>query len=129
MNSKGKIVSEMLAAWASQSIDEILEYFTQDAVCHAMPAQPLVGQAAIREGLQQIFNESTVDNFETLNQLEHGNWVMNERLDHFTIEGAKVALPVAGVFMFKGDKIKLWRDYFDPAVLTPLSQKADSSDR
>lgn len=125
MKSKGQIVSEMLAAWASHSIDEILGYFTQDAVCHAMPTQPLVGKAAIREGLQQIFNESTVDNFETLNQLEHGNWIMNERLDHFIIEGTKVALPVAGVFMLEGDKIKLWRDYFDPAVLVPPSQKAD----
>jgi len=39
--------------------------------------------------------------------------VFTERVDHFTVAGKEVALPVAGVFEVRDGKIASWRDYFD----------------
>jgi limonene-1,2-epoxide hydrolase len=44
---------------------------------------------------------------------------MNERVDRFWLAGDhKVELRVAGVFKVEGDKVTLWRDYFDLAEFT-----------
>ena len=42
-----------------------------------------------------------------------GNVVFTERVDHLTVAGKEVALPVAGVFEVRDGKIAAWRDYFD----------------
>lgn len=48
-----------------------------------------------------------------------GDTVVTERIDHFiNAEGQIVAsLPLAGTLEVAGDKIKAWRDYFDPRPL------------
>jgi limonene-1,2-epoxide hydrolase len=119
MQSSGQIVSSLLDAWRRKAVDEILGYFTDDAVCHAMPMQPLVGKAAIAEGIKMIFSQATVEEFKTLHQLERGEIVMNERLDRFIAGGKRVDLPVMGIFELRGGKIAAWRDYFDAAALVP----------
>lgn len=115
----GAVVESMLDAWRRGDLDEILQYFSEDAVCHPMPMAPLVGRDAIRAGLGQVLTQSTVVRFETLRQLERDDLVMNERLDRFIIAGKPVDLPVMGVFELTGGKIRAWRDYFDAAILAP----------
>lgn len=115
----GQVVSSLLDAWRRQAVDEVLRYFADDAVCHPMPMQPLLGKAAIAEGIKMIFSQATVDEFKTLHQLERGDIVMNERLDRFIMNGRRVDLPVMGVFEVRGGKVVAWRDYFDAAALTP----------
>ena len=119
MDSNGKIVSDLLDAWRRKAVDEILSYFTEDAVCHAMPMQPLVGKAAIAEGIKMIFAQATVEEFKTLHQLERGDIVMNERVDRFSAGDKRITLPVMGIFEVRGGKVAAWRDYFDGAALVP----------
>lgn len=48
--------------------------------------------------------------------------VMNERTDRFRCGERWVELPVMGLFLVRGGKIELWRDYFDLATLQRASQ-------
>src|SRR5260370_20660976 len=43
-----KVVNEFCNAWPRKNIEEILGFFTEDAVYHNIPMEPARGQAAIR---------------------------------------------------------------------------------
>ncbi|WP_348642329.1 limonene-1,2-epoxide hydrolase family protein [Rhizobium tropici] len=60
----------------------------------------------------------TVD-WEVVNIAVSGNVVLNERIDVFNhTSGGKITLPVMGTITVVGDKISVWRDYFDPPIST-----------
>ena len=118
MSDNTDLVSAFCKAWSNRDLDEILGYFTEDAVYHNMPMPPMQGKPAIKTILQQIISPTTWIEWETLNMAEAGNIVFTERMDRFEMGGKKVELPVAGVFEIKGGKIKAWRDYFDMAAWT-----------
>ena len=46
-------------------------------------------------------------------QVAAGNTVMNERTDRFLVDERWIEIPIAAVFEIRGDKVSLWRDYFD----------------
>lgn len=108
-----KIVRDFCAAWQRKNIDELLGYFTPDAVYHNMPLEPLKGVAAIRETLNMFVTPAERIEFELLAIAAAGDTVFTERIDRFTMLGKNVALPVAGVFEIRNGKIAAWRDYFD----------------
>jgi limonene-1,2-epoxide hydrolase len=112
------LVSAFCKAWSNRDVDEILSYFTEDAVYHNMPMPPMQGKPAIKTILQQIVAPATWIEWETLNMADNGNVVLTERVDRFEMGGKRVELPVAGVFEIEGGKIKAWRDYFDMAAWT-----------
>jgi limonene-1,2-epoxide hydrolase len=112
------LVASFCAAWSNRNVDEILDYFTEDAVYHNMPVAPLQGKTAIKNILNTIVAPCSWIEWETLNILEQGDVVFTERVDRFEMGGKKIELPVAGVFEIAGGKIKAWRDYFDMAAWT-----------
>jgi limonene-1,2-epoxide hydrolase len=107
------VVREFCAAWARKDIDELLSFFTPDAVYHNMPLAPLTGIAAIRDTLTMFVTPAEHIEFELLALASAGDLVFTERVDHFRMMGKTVSLPVAGVFEVRGGKIAAWRDYFD----------------
>jgi limonene-1,2-epoxide hydrolase len=112
------LVTAFCRAWSNRDVDELLGYFSEDAVYHNMPMPPMQGKPAIKTILQQIVSPTTWIEWETLNIAETGNVVFTERVDRFEMAGKKVELPVAGVFEIENGKIKAWRDYFDMAAWT-----------
>ena len=118
MSDNTDLVSAFCRAWSNRDVDEILGYFSEDAVYHNMPMPPMQGKPAIKTLLQQIVSPTSWIEWETLNMAEAGNVVFTERVDRFEMAGKKVELPVAGVFEIEGGKIKAWRDYFDMAAWT-----------
>ncbi len=118
MSDNTDLVTAFCKAWSNRNVDEILGYFTEDAVYHNMPMPPMQGKPAIKTLLQQIVSPTSWIEWETLNMAEAGNVVFTERVDRFEMGGKKVELPVAGVFEIEGGKIKAWRDYFDMAAWT-----------
>lgn len=117
MDANDRIVRQFCAVFERLDADELVGYFSADAVYHNMPMQPLVGYMAIRAFLADIPNQFRGLRFEIVNQIAAGDLVMNERIDHFTLAQGSVALPVAGIFQLRGGKIIAWRDYFDLATL------------
>jgi limonene-1,2-epoxide hydrolase len=107
------VVRDFCAAWPRKNIEELLGFFTADAVYHNIPVDPLHGIAAIRETLNAFVTPAEHIEFEMLAIASAGETVFTERIDRFKIMGKTVALPVAGVFEVRHGKIAAWRDYFD----------------
>ena len=95
------------------TIDEIVAYFTDDAVYHNIPVDPVVGPDGIR-GVFEMFTTGVERiEFRVLNLVGEGNVVMTERVDVFTLPNKVIELPVMGIFEVRDGKIAKWRDYFD----------------
>lgn len=115
------LVTEFCARWADADADVLAEYFTEDAVYHNIPMEPVVGKAAIREFLVGFVAQFGGIDFRIHRQASNGSVVMNERTDVFAMGGTTVELPVMGVFeVTDGGKISGWRDYFDMAPIAAL---------
>ncbi len=114
-----KVVTEFCNAWPRKNIDELLGYFTDDAVYHNIPLEPAKGKEAIRAVINTFLPLAKSLHFKVLKTASAGNVVFNERVDVFDLgNGKTISLPVAGVFEVTGTKISAWRDYFDMATYT-----------
>jgi len=108
------LVTEFCAAFGNgKKPDEIVEYFTADAVYHNIPVDPAVGHDAILALLNMFMAAIDRLEFQVRNIAATGNTVMTERLDVFHLPNGKIELPVMGTFEVKDGKIAAWRDYFD----------------
>ena len=116
MRDPETVVREFCSAWSRRSIDELLVYFTPDAVYHNMPLAPVSGLDGIREVLNLFVPPTEAIEFEVLHTAVRGNLVFTERIDRFTMGGRTIDLPVAGVFELRDGRIAAWRDYFDLAT-------------
>jgi limonene-1,2-epoxide hydrolase len=117
-----KVVSDFCQAFARRNLDEIMNFFSEDAVYHNIPMDPARGKAAIKAVINTFLPGSQSIEFKILHTASMGNVVMNERVDMFVMGGKHVQLPVAGVFEIRGGKIAAWRDYFDMAMFTKQTQ-------
>ena len=118
MGSPETLVREFCDAWSRRDADELTGYFTDDAVYHNMPLEPLRGREAIRAFLTGFLAGAETAEFRMINLVADGDIVMTERIDRFTLAGRAGEFPVMGIFEISGDKIAAWRDYFDMAVVT-----------
>ncbi len=114
-----KVVTEFCNAWPRKNLDEILGFFSDDAVYHNIPMDPARGKAAIKAVINTFLPMAKSLHFKVLKTASAGNVVFNERVDVFDLGGGKtISLPVAGVFEVSDGKITAWRDYFDMAMYT-----------
>jgi limonene-1,2-epoxide hydrolase len=113
-----KVVNEFCNAWPRKNIEELLGYFSDDAVYHNIPMEPARGKAAIKAVINSFLPMSKSIEFKILHTVSAGNVVMNERVDMFDTGTKKISIPVAGVFEVKNGKISAWRDYFDMQMYT-----------
>ena len=108
-----RLIRDFCDAWSRKNIDELLGYFTEDAVYHNMPIDAAQGHDAIRNVMMLFIPLSKEISFQIKHLAEDGNTVLTERVDRFVMDGATIELPVMGVFEVEKGKIKAWRDYFD----------------
>ena len=114
--SSEQVVRDFCEAWSRRDAEELLAYFTEDAVYHNIPMPPVVGKAAIREVFGLFLPPSESIDWEMLHLAAAGDLVFTERVDRFVMGGKTIELPVAGVFELEGGLIRAWRDYFDMAT-------------
>jgi limonene-1,2-epoxide hydrolase len=117
MSTNEQIVLRFCNAFTRMDANELIEYFTPDAIYHNIPLPALRGRTEIYESLQGLPQRFKSLEVEVLNQIAAGNLVMNERIDYFQFDNRRVALPIVGVFEMQDGKIKAWREYFDLATL------------
>jgi limonene-1,2-epoxide hydrolase len=90
------------------------ELFSDDAVYHNIPLEPVTGRDAIRDTIAMFLGMADKVWFDTLHIVADGPIVMTERIDHFVMGERDIALPVMGTFEVNdAGKISAWRDYFD----------------
>jgi limonene-1,2-epoxide hydrolase len=98
-------------------------FFTDDAVYHNIPLDPVTGRDAIRETIGMFLGMADKVWFDTLHIVADGPLVLTERIDHFVMGDRDIALPVMGAFEVNADgKISAWRDYFDMNQFTSQMQ-------
>lgn len=113
MRDPEQVVRDFCAAWSRLDIDELMTYFSDDAVYHNMPGPPASGYQAIRKTIEGFLNGWERTSWEIIHLASKGNIVFAERVDRTDARGHHVDLPLVGVFEIEGDRIKAWRDYFD----------------
>ena len=111
------LIQRFCDSWSDYDIDAILEYFTDDAIYHNMPIQPVQGKDAIKGMIEQFMSAFTGSEWIVKHISAAGDAVLTERVDKF-IGDKSMALQVMGVFEIKDGKIAAWRDYFDLAEWT-----------
>jgi limonene-1,2-epoxide hydrolase len=113
------VVRNFCKAFERQDIEELLDYFSEEAVYENVPIGAATGKEAIRTTLQQFVVPGSKAKFEILWLASSGAAVLTERIDHLTIGNKQVSLRVMGTFEVSADgKLSAWRDYFDMAQLT-----------
>jgi limonene-1,2-epoxide hydrolase len=113
------VVTEFCQLWSKPDIDEIVGWFTDDAVYHNIPMPPAAGREDIREFIAGFLAAADGIDFIVHRQVALGDLVMNERTDVMRLKnGREVALPVMGAFEVRDGRIAAWRDYFDMATVT-----------
>lgn len=117
--SADELVTDFCKRWACPDPEEIAGYFTEDAVYHNVPMEPVQGRDAIREFIAGFIAAFDGIDFNVHRQVSDGALVMNERTDVMRRKGGgTIPLPVMGVFEVQNDRIVAWRDYFDMAAIT-----------
>ena len=119
MKNPTQIVTDFCNAVPRRNVEELVGFFSDDAVYHNIPIAPVKGRDAIAATLRGFLDPSTEAEFELLAIVGEGRTVLTERIDRFTINGKQIALPVMGTFEVDAQgKISAWRDYFDLAQFT-----------
>ena len=108
-----QVVDAFCQALNDHDLEASLRFIAADCVYQNMPFPAVHGPAGVRDTLAGFFTVTGPVRIEVLKQATAGDYVFNERLDHFAPPGGKAfGLPVAGAFVVKNGQITEWRDYF-----------------
>jgi limonene-1,2-epoxide hydrolase len=108
------VIRKFLACFPASDVDDVVGFFSDDAVYIDGPRGVHRGINAIRTELQSqlaMVPNTTVD----INTLAaSGGTVLTERVDNCDIAGKSIGFEVVGVFdVDSGGRITRWRDYYD----------------
>lgn len=109
-----RVVESFVASWNRMDLAGIVDALCEDVLYLNVPIGPIHGRDAVEKYLRAAWRFDSVD-WQLLNIATSGNVVLTERVDNFTINGSRVALPVMGSFEVRDGQIAAWRDYFDLA--------------
>jgi limonene-1,2-epoxide hydrolase len=118
MESPIDLVRRFCTAWTdNMGAAELAAFFTEDAVYHNIPQDPVTGRENIATTIASVLRPGppgieSID-FRLVNIAANGPVVLTERVDVFTLAGKSFELPVMGTFEISDGKISAWRDYFD----------------
>lgn len=111
------VFKEMARAWQAQEWRTCADLFTPDGVLHSVMLDPVLGRETIYQRICKLSapNKQVRLNIHRIGVIDGALFV--ERTDEIVIDGHHGESPVVGVLTFEGDKIKLWREYYDRAQL------------
>lgn len=111
---KIEIFEEMMRAWAAKDATTCSNLFTENGAMHSMMIDPIVGREAIYQRIKSL--EASNKQFHG-HILRHGvicdGTLVTERVDELVIDGLSRSYPVVGLLDFEGDKISMWKEYYD----------------
>jgi limonene-1,2-epoxide hydrolase len=108
-----QIVTRFVASWERHNVDEVLGYFSEDAVWRPGPMEPAIGKSALRDAISAWFGGVTHLGAEIHAQVSDGKTVMHERTDRFMLGNREIATPIGAAFEIENGLITAWREYFD----------------
>jgi limonene-1,2-epoxide hydrolase len=123
MESPIEVVRRFCAAWSDNvRTVELVAFFTDDAVYHNIPQEPVTGREAIADTIDSFIRPGPPGiesiEFRVINIAANGPIVMTERVDVFKLPDRSFELQVMGTFEVTDGKLNAWRDYFDTNQFT-----------
>jgi limonene-1,2-epoxide hydrolase len=116
MTDAATTVTTFIELMCAKDLDGALALVTDDVEYDNVPMSKVHGPDGIRGALAPFVAGFGSIEWVVHHQVAQGDVVMNERLDRFQrADGSWIELPVAGLFVLRGGRIALWRDYFDLA--------------
>ncbi|MDM7955106.1 nuclear transport factor 2 family protein [Blastomonas sp.] len=122
----------MIDAWNAMDWDLAASMLTEDSVLHSMMIDPIEGRDAIHKRISGLGALAESIDLKLNNIGVINGTLYMERLDTFVCNGKPGATPVCGALEFEGDKIKVWREYYDRHHLLSemgIAQDFDSGTR
>ena len=120
MSEHVETIHRFFEALDGLDLDAITAFFTEDGVYHDLPVptDPTTGHEGIRRKLQIVADALERLEIRLSSVIGEGDVVMSERVEiwHFST-GERPELPVMSIFEMKGDKIAVWREYWDMNTL------------
>ncbi|MCK6370765.1 MAG: nuclear transport factor 2 family protein [Gammaproteobacteria bacterium] len=117
------LVNEFCAAWAARDVGKLLPYLSEDIVYQMFEGRPdIVGHAAFEKELGGFLASMREVRWEILRSHAIGPLVINERIDYFfaSEEKRNMTFQVAGYFLVKDGKIRVWRDFSIPGGISRI---------
>ena len=117
------VVEQLIAGWQTLDSDAVAACFPEDGIWHNIPYPPIMGRSAIALAAAKFLTGFVACRFEIRHSGEIApGVVMNERVDIFQrADGQELRFAVAGVFEVQDGLIRVWRDYFDSAIMGQAS--------
>ncbi len=115
-----EFIATFMEAWPQGDAAKLGSFFSEDAVYHNMPMEPIRGREAILATFTEFMAMGGQVGVEIVHIVADGAIVMTERVDHFTGAGAEttISLPMMGIIEVHDRVITAWRDYFDLGQFT-----------
>jgi len=118
MSDPADVVLRFCELLSKRDAQAVRSHLAADAVYQNVGMAASVGADAI---VADLANQYTMFpqtyRFEIKHLAVNGDVVLTERIDYLEGPGMKMALPVMGTFVVKGDLIARWTDYFDSALI------------
>lgn len=113
-DSAESVVRKFMDTWPRGDLDEIVAFFSDDAVYTDGPRGTSRGAEAIRAEMSSTLEMVPSTTAEVKNLVASGELVMVERVDIFEMAGKTFDVEVTGVFEVDNEgRISRWRDYYD----------------
>jgi limonene-1,2-epoxide hydrolase len=113
-----RFVAAFIAAWPVGDAASLAAFFSEDAVYHNGPLEPVTGREVIQATLAGFMAMAGRVDVDMIHMVADGPIVMTERVDHFHTKEGTISLPVMGVLEVRDGLITAWRDYFDLSQFT-----------
>ena len=117
------IYLDMIEQWKKGNVNGLVAHMTKDVVWNTAAgiAPPLVGKKNVRAWLQKYAGTVQNSRWRVVAYSESANQLFVEGVeDNEMPNGHRVAIPYAGVYDFRGDKMCGGRDYFDRGLVDRL---------
>jgi limonene-1,2-epoxide hydrolase len=118
-------MAAFIEAWPTGDAAGLGSFFSEDAVYHNMPMEPVKGRTAIVAAFGELMSMGGSVGVDVAHLVAEGPIVMIERVDHFTGTEARASLPMVGVIEVHQGVITAWRDYFDLGQFTAQMQEGN----
>ena len=109
-----QVVTDLIRACEARDLDAVVALVNEDIEYDNVPIGKVFGPDGVLGVLSAGVSQAASQvEWVVHRQVAAGNTVMNERTDRFLVDERWIEIPIAAVFEVRGDKVSLWRDYFD----------------
>jgi len=118
-----RLVTQFCLDWEKRDAALLAEYLADDVVYQMFEGNPdIVGKEAFINTLDAFLKSMKEVEWEILRTYSVGELVINDRIDHFVgkDESKSMHFAIAGWFLVRDGKIKLWRDYSLPGGISEV---------